>query len=320
LSGKHFEIWGRGLTQRSYGGGPWGHVGYLLKQDVPRFGADLDEVNVTIFCNGSLTTEHCGFPPLDEKQSVRFLRKRKRLQIDYPSSQFSPDDVFRLAVPQVTREHYVRAFDDLYAAIAWGLGKRITSNDDFDAAAFLDWLEARRSPKFASDDDLRRAVRAAIDASKAARAKQDPWDQLDIDWDEMHSTARAILDQPEDWSSADDFSPHGNDTGADIFGAWGDYKNLNPRQAALELGWELSQMDTKDKGFWHDWVEINLALAFGHIKKSGQCHPALASDVHDVLAAQIQQVEALTTWDHKALYLQRVTRYADILERFITPG
>jgi hypothetical protein len=52
---------------------------------------------------------------------------------------------------------------------------------------------------------------AAKDATRAAsdEAAMSPWERLAIDWQDVHPTARSVLDDPFLWESSNDFSPNG---------------------------------------------------------------------------------------------------------------
>ena len=147
------------------------------------------------------------------------------------------------------------------------------------------------------------------------RLWRDPWERLEVDWDEMHADARSILDDPEDWSEVYEFSPHGNDTGAEIFALWHEYAPLSPHEAALHLGWRLSDMNESDPLFWRDWVRLHLALAFGHIKRRGRCDPALTRAALGVLGTELAKSKAGENWPHREEYINRLHRYLGILEQ-----
>ena len=125
------EFYAVGQTNRSFGGGPWAHIGKLLAEDMPSIGTALEKIEMTLYCNGSIT-DHRGFPPLTETPSVRFHRKRRAIAIRHPSNRFTPDEVFAVYTKNLTRAHIVPAMDDMIDALNWGLGKRITAKDDFD--------------------------------------------------------------------------------------------------------------------------------------------------------------------------------------------
>lgn len=312
----HLDFSALGRTHRSFGGGPWSFVSNIISQNMPRFGSAVERIELTIFCNGILVNDHRDFPPLSETESVRFFRKKKLISITYPSSQFTPDEAFSLLLPALKRTHFRSALDDLIAALNWGLRQRITTKDDFDTDAFLAWIGGYSAREFASDEVFRTEVRDAFNAAKARHEQMDPWEKLCIDWDEMAPNAREILDDPIDWSTDHAYSPHGNDTGADIFVVWAKYKDLSARQVALRLGWRDNELDIENELFWQDWVKIHLALAFGHIKHAGTCNSELALEGRDILEKEMQRIATTNNWPQKEEYLSRMARYFEILQQF----
>jgi hypothetical protein len=58
----------------------------------------------------------------------------------------------------------------------------------------------------------------------AQAALRSPWERLGIDWSRYHASARELLDDPFYWDSADEYAPHGNDTGADLLEAFREWR------------------------------------------------------------------------------------------------
>lgn len=238
-------------TNRSYGGGPTSTLCNILEAEKVGFGSAIEAIFVEFLHPGRVSEERVaasqkksgwesflGFQELDPLHgdySVRFERKRKRLVIKYTSKTISADDAFHTD-ELITRDLFFRGFDETIEAINWGLKKRLKADDDFDIPQFLKWLNVMRSVEYASDEAL---VKAWVHASKYVDAKyaaRNAWDQLDLDWDTFHRDARFLLDDADDWSNTDDFAPHGNDTGADIFAEWADYERVEISEAARIFG------------------------------------------------------------------------------------
>lgn len=315
---KHYlELFGFGKTHRSFGGGTWSFVADIISEELPSFGSAVDTIYVTLFCNGSLEEDHRNLPALNDTESVKFYRKKKRIDICYPSHRFTPDEEFGTFLINLERTSFAPAVDDLIDALSWGLRARITKKDDFDTTAFLAWVARFRTAEFSTDEAFRAAARRAIESKNMRNGQNDPWEQLDIEWEEMHPKARTILDDPVDWSCAYEFSPHGNDTGADILSDWGDYNDMSPQQAALQLGWDASELDTRNELFRIDWVKIHFALAFGQIKFSGACSPVLARNAKEVIGAEVERRSEFNEWPHREEFVLRMNRYLGILEQFI---
>ncbi len=131
----------------------------------------------------------------------------------------------------------------------------------------------------------------------------------------MHPKAREILDDPRDWEEDDEFSPHGNDAGADVFNDWSAFRTLGLAQAGRAL--ELPPLsEDLEEYLWKEWVDTALGLAFGHIKRSGRCPARIAADTRDLLAHEFARNKTRTEWAHRADWQERMIRYDRILFGF----
>jgi len=85
------------------------------------------------------------------------------------------------------------------------------------------------------------------------------------------------------------------------------------RRRLGRIGWG-PEFDLANDLCWKDWVEINLGLAFGHIKKSGTCPKSLATSALSVLRQEYAKAETQTSLQHRLHYLNGLARYISILE------
>ena len=67
---------------------------------------------------------------------------------------------------------------------------------------------------------------------KQRLAQMDPWERLGIDWDDWHPAARKLLNDPFFWDQGSDYSPHGNDTGADLLADFKKWHGQHPQVPA----------------------------------------------------------------------------------------
>ncbi|MEL6667084.1 MAG: hypothetical protein AAFQ24_13225 [Pseudomonadota bacterium] len=308
-----------GQTHNTYGGGPVSWISDLLEVDMPFFGAAVEKIELTVFYSGKSAKAHSSIPyNPPEKDTRRFERKGKTLRVLWISRRQSEAQVGGVYLPQMTPELLLEAFDDVADAIRFGL-ERLSKEDDFDKDRFFSWLLETRERPYGDASDLQATLRNTLEKRREdwrAKAAADPWSVVDVDWSTMASNARDILDDPDDWSLTDEFAPHGNDTGTDIFAEWSRYARLTPEAAAKEIGWG-EEFDLSQDICWHDWVEINIALAFGNIKKSGNCPPKLASKAHSVLSKEMARANDASDWPHLAEFQARAERYRRILARFM---
>lgn len=323
-----------GRTNRCYGCGPWRPLADMIEVDLPDFGSAISQVWVEVYCNGHAPV-HQTFPPglqpwrpdgiigptyflpLDLTPDARLLRKKGELKICYPSVHFTPQQATDFHYKTMTREILGIAKAELREALSWGLTKAVRKTDDFDPHGFLIWLDEWRGLEIDKHRNLYEVWSEAEAERQRQRAAADPWSLLDVDWRKMHPDARKLLDHPEDWSGADDFAPHGSDTGADIWADWARYSRLTPAKAAQRMGWDPMNSEIPEH-MERDWLDIHLALAFGHVKRKATCAPDLARATCDLLEAHRNRdyriaPDKLLEWKSRAL------RYSIILETFCTP-
>ena len=137
----------------------------------------------------------------------------------------------------------------------------------------------------------------------AEAALLSPWDTLGIDWSQYHPDARKLLDDPFFWDAVDEYSPHGNDTGADLLEAFRDWRRRHrtvPASRFLPLmlkRWNYSSsvasLLDKPMSAWDDDDELilevideaNIAIAFAQLKIEGRCD----DDLREAALASIQR-------------------------------
>jgi uncharacterized protein YfeS len=136
----------------------------------------------------------------------------------------------------------------------------------------------------------------------AEAALLSPWEKLGVEWSQYHPEARRLLDDPFYWDPADEYAPHGNDTGADLLEAFREWRrrhrevpaarflptmlkrwNYSGSVAAL-LGKPMAQWNDDDEMMLEVLDEANVAVAFAQIKIEGSCD-------EDVRLAALQSLQ-----------------------------
>lgn len=92
----------------------------------------------------------------------------------------------------------------------------LSKKKGLDVQALLAWVDQAVAAAPANPVELDRFKVQMQQAAASARASQSPWERLGVDWDGFHPDARSLLDDPFFWDEGDEYSPHGNDTGADV--------------------------------------------------------------------------------------------------------
>jgi hypothetical protein len=182
----------------------------------------------------------------------------------------------------------------------------------------------------ATDEELEVLRRELADRRRVERAALPWWEQLGIDWSDYHPRARAILDAAFFWSEGDDYAPHGNDTGADLFSAFRKWRPAHRSSPAMQfLGDLLTEWGFS--GAWKDrpiteWdadVEMELdvhdqavlALAFALIKLEGACPEAPRQAALQAIARQLDgDIAAHFGWRTPPERVAALQRLATVLE------
>jgi len=186
------------------------------------------------------------------------------------------------------------------------------ASDGVDLAPMSRSAEALLARRWPDDEAMRAELSVAHDLDRARIAAMDPWSQLDLRG--FHPKARRILDQPTDWSEVDDFSPHGNDLGADILGNWSALMGLGTKEIEKHFQVDLTSDDAVSS---MARIQISLALAFGHIKMTADCPADLALQAALDLQKHRSRAAALVTRDHLEHWTTACDRYATILQRYL---
>jgi len=132
-----------------------------------------------------------------------------------------------------TRQSVEKAYDELADKLHL-LDQKIKPSDHFNVRRFHEDVGSLRAKLPQSDDDLR-DLDVQLRARRRARvASMDPWERLEIDWDRFHPRARELLNDPFFWEGANDFAPHGSDTGCDVFA---DYRKWARRHPGRPMSW-----------------------------------------------------------------------------------
>jgi uncharacterized protein YfeS len=270
-------------------------IGDLLTLRLGNYGSAIKEIEITV------CFRHASRVPKPDLQyafedfhkfvkslpKVTFLRKAKRLEIYFVSDNFTGEYYENGREP--TLKDYRTAAEEIAASLPL-IQKKINSSDKFDKQSFLADAEAVLSSKVKSLGEWRKIGRQADKQVQAENAARDPWELLEIDWNKFHRNARKMLDDPFFWDCADDFAPHGNDTGADVLEAFRRWHRKNPRKSpviflnALMKRWDIEptdwletdrktvlKLDKEDPIAMQITNEAAVALAFAVVKLRRRC-------------------------------------------------
>lgn len=303
------EFYVMARTYNSYGGHSTLSMipGFLLT-DAPDFGRAISELTVTFHFPTSgpprktLEQHYANFHANRlELPKVVFRRSREKASIDVASKLMDGSDWETrrgLSLPLFTA-----AVKETVAALPL-LKTRLTAKDEFSLDALLTHCE-RRDASLPTTDEALAQLKTALDQKRAAiRAAMSPWERLDIDWRDYHPNARQILDHPFFWEGANDFSPHGNDTGADLLSDYRSWLKRNPtgepldfyRNLITQWGFSLDSADSTARAVID---EAAVALAFAEFKLRGECRPTVSELARQATGRQRQEALQAVDWPHR---------------------
>lgn len=275
----------------------------FLLTDAPLFGTAIAELTVTFhFATSgpprpSLENLYAKFHADRLKlPKVAFRRSHGKMSIDVSSNLIDGSDLelfrgvslplFRAAVAEITEALRL-------------MGLRLTKRDDFNLDAFLAHC-LRREERLPRDEGTMTALAAELEERRAAiRAAMSPWERLGIDWRDYHPNARRILDAPFYWEQANDFAPHGNDTGADLLSDYKAWLKRQPSGNPVDYFWNLMARwgfspNSTDPAIRSALDEAAIGLAFAELKLRAQCQPSVAALAREAVHRQRQEALAAT--------------------------
>ena len=270
-------------------------AGRFLESGLTDYGTAAREVEITACFRGgdvpnsSLQASFDKFHSvhLPSLPTVKFLRKKARLTLEYETGVadatflrrygFLSVDVFSRTVQEVVEKLHL--VDSL-----------LKKSDDFDLKQFHQDIARQVASVPQSDDELR-TINSKLETEwKQRLAQMDPWERLGIDWDDWHPAARELLNDPFFWYQAEDYSPHGNDTGADLLADFKKWNGRYPQAPAHEMvrtllrRWDIAPIDVgvvdedavkallqTDPVALAVTDEAMIAVAFAAVKVRGHC-------------------------------------------------
>jgi uncharacterized protein YfeS len=311
-------------SPRARGGGAPGFVGELMTEDGwPHTG--LARFEMIFVQRGSYTPYHCSDGTIitdgSKGQSAwfedyltslptrRFERKKAVLRVVLrgdPALDFSDQWHLRgITVPEIKiATEMVRQG---LAFVQSGLKKA----DGIDISPLIAAADRLAERNWTSDEDLQAALSRAHTADRSRIDAMDPWSKIDLRG--AHPKAREILDQPGDWSQLNGFSPHGSDLGADILMEWPKLRGKSVEAVAQRF--DLSLTDSTAEAAM-DRIQLMLALAFGHVKKSGSCPPDLATKALETLLADKDMATTHVLPGREDEWNRHIERYRKTLASF----
>lgn len=281
-------------------------IGDFLLMGANNFGDGIKELTITLYLSDSgpskRTLDQCLESHNRNRSTlpkVTYRKEKGKLEINIASDIIDARDW--KPSPRPSLPLFERGVEEIIGALPL-IRRRLKDSDAFDFEAFLAHCEVAQQHIPNSESALEELVSELRETEKAKRDVMSPWEKLGIDWQNFHANAREVLDDPFFWDCTDDFSPNGNDTGADLLEAYRDwlkgYKDGQPIRFLERLAkqWGYSSIESMD----HDVrAEAAVALAFADLKLRATCNAETRKLAIEAIEQQRRQAEASTGWSSR---------------------
>jgi uncharacterized protein YfeS len=278
----------------------------FLLQGTSGFGDAINELSVTLHFATAGPAEKTLESHHDDHHRNRktlpkvvFRRARGQMCIDIASDLMDGDDW--KPSPLLSLPIFAGAVEEVIGALTL-MKKRLKPSDAFDLEGFLTHCNEARKLIPATSEELQ-ILGAHLQAAKEAkRNAMPPWDKIEIEWDKLHPEAREILDDPFFWDCGDDFSPNGNDTGADLLTEYSKWVKRNKHGdpmvflQQLAIRWGYTDLDSMD-ALIRD--EAAIALAFAEIKLRASCNAEARDFAVKAIHRQRREAHSSSEWVHR---------------------
>ena len=308
-------------TYNTYGGNTSiSLVGHFFELGIPDFGEAIKELEVHVYFKGgapkesleSLFKRYHGF--IENLPSTKFYRKKSRFEINFLSELGGSEVVSGYGPAKYG------LFKDSAVEVASAISvlkSKIKKADDFNCAAFILFIQNKINHLPKNEEEFIKLQKALVADRERKLSSMDEWDKLGVDWVDFHPKAREILDSPFFWSSIDDFSPNGNDTGADVLAFYQKWRKKNPKKAGITFFNELMRdwgvnlpITIEDDFSRQTYDESIIGLAFSQLKVDSACE----SEIRDLALKAIGKARKTVMEKHSdwELYDERIKTYQEI--------
>lgn len=269
-------------TYNTYGGhSSVSLVGEFFMLGIPIYGEGIRELDVHVYFQGgiaktsleSLYEQYHDF--LKKLPSTKFYRKKQRFELNYVSKLGNSGTVSGFGPAKLGL--FTEGAKEVAAELSL-LKAKIKKSDDFQCEEFLSFISDKITQLPKSEDDFSKLLET-IEVERARKLDaMDEWEKLGVDWIDFHGNSRKILDSTFFWDCAEDFSPNGNDTGADVLSLYQDWRKRNRRKPgmvffdSLMTDWDVNLPPAENDEFSRDTYEQSIVgLAFAQLKVDGAC-------------------------------------------------
>ena len=297
-------------TYNTYGGhSTLTLVGKYLELETANFGNTIKKFDIHVYFSGGKINSHLEslsaqyHEYLAELPSTKFYRKKAKFELNFVSELGNADLVSCYRPPDL--ELFTNSVKEVIASLQI-LKFKLKKSDDFAFEEFNDFLDLKVEHIPKTEDSFEK-LQAQIESENIRKqAAMDDWEKLGVDWEDYNPESRKILDSPFFWSCIDDFSPNGNDTGADVLELYRDWKKQNPKGKGPKFldnlieDWGIEWPSNKEDEYSRStYEEIILGLSFAQIKLEGECEETIMRLSLEVVKNIRKRVEEKhRDWEH----------------------
>lgn len=289
-------------------------VSELLEYEMPDFGDAIQELDIIVhfYHDGpsrkTLEKMQEEFHKnLEKLPKCTFFRKKQRLSLEIEGKFTTGYEIERNRKPPIQiNPVWVKAALEEFIGFAPLIKQKIKKSDNFDFPAFEAHLNSTLSTIPDSVEELEYVHEIVAKRRKEAFNKLDDWEKLALDWDDYHPQARDTVPIPNQWSCTDEFSPNGNDTGADTLEIFRKWNKKNGNVSALSFlskllnDWEVDINDPYQSEYSsYAYFQSITGLAFASAKLRGKCEQDLKDKAVASINEYLASIEDKTGWEYK---------------------
>ncbi len=236
-----------------------------------------------------------------------FFRKKQRLVLDIEAKFTTGYEIERSKKPPIiinpdwSKSALIEIQDHLPI-----IESKIKKTDDFDFNLFEAHINRKLESFPTETSELEKIKTIVSTRKKEEHEKLDDWQKLGIDWEDYHPSSKAVVNHPFQWSCTDEFSPNGNDNGADTLELFRTWNKRNRKSSTMEFlsdlisRWNVDKNDPDEPGeISYTYFQIVVGLAFSSAKIRGYCSEELKILAISLIDKYIESIADEKKWPHK---------------------
>jgi len=300
----------------SLGGYGFTPLRYVFESAEKDFGSAIHEIVLNLHfpsalpfekqrCSSTLKSSFEEFhqTKLPKLPTSRFLRKKNRLVFDAVAdfANAEGNDGGKIHLDWQRRGLDV-LIDRMKAS-----RRKFKATDDFHLDEFLNWLSTLHDSLPTTQKEAEELDQRWQDFQERHLASLSDWEKLGVDFEDYHPDARRVVDDPSLWSMSHDFSPNGNDSGADLLDIFRRQKSRIKKAGGraflktMERDWEFDLDQEPDDSIEYETKrEVVIALAFAYLKFFACCPNWLVEKTVDTIKAHQRYLKSNhLDWPHR---------------------